>query len=284
MGASTDIEYADSTANPILGCNGCELWNNKTKICYAGKLATRYAGSGPWPSEFTRPVLNPIRLDNAIKLSDLTGKPHPGKPWLDGLPRIIFLNDLSDTFTEDIDPNTWLTPRLEAMAASPHIWLILTKRTRRALRYFDSLPFIPTNFRIGTSITSKSSAKRLEYMSMIKDVIEKAARRNTWKRAKTWLSIEPLLTPINLDPNLLKSIDWVAMGGVSGHKEATRAAWLQDAASQILAAGIPLFFKQWGSIQSNPNKGDLTAKENGGKTKGGQILHGRLYLEQPSGE
>lgn len=40
MGQKTNIEWCDSTINGTSGCDGCELWNNQTRTCYAGNLQT----------------------------------------------------------------------------------------------------------------------------------------------------------------------------------------------------------------------------------------------------
>lgn len=36
MSNETKIEWCDSTINPVMGCSGCELWNEERKTCYAG--------------------------------------------------------------------------------------------------------------------------------------------------------------------------------------------------------------------------------------------------------
>ena len=38
MAETTGIQWVDGTVNPTMGCDGCELWNTRTKKCYAGKL------------------------------------------------------------------------------------------------------------------------------------------------------------------------------------------------------------------------------------------------------
>jgi protein gp37 len=38
MGLTTKIQWCDSTCNPTMGCDGCELWAGAVKRCYAGTL------------------------------------------------------------------------------------------------------------------------------------------------------------------------------------------------------------------------------------------------------
>ena len=105
MGIKTKIEYVDSSTNPIMGCTGCDL---RESHCYAATLCGRYAGQKGWPQSFDHPEHFPGRLEKAIKWKDLTGTKRPDKPWLDGYPRVIFVNDLSDGFCPDVDPGQWL--------------------------------------------------------------------------------------------------------------------------------------------------------------------------------
>lgn len=122
MAIKTGVPFADSSCNPIMGCTGCELYPDH---CYAAKLCTRYAGQKGWPKSFNEPEHFPGRIEKALKWSDLTGKPRADKPWLNNYPRIIFVNDMSDGFCPDVNPNEWLLPHLPAIAESPlegQIW------------------------------------------------------------------------------------------------------------------------------------------------------------------
>jgi len=112
MGIKTNIEYCDSTINPIVGCEGCELWAagrpDEEQHCYAATLCKRWAGKKGWPAAFDQPEYFPGRMEQALGWPDLTGKERADKPWLNGYPRLIFLNDLSDTFNSDPEPIEWL--------------------------------------------------------------------------------------------------------------------------------------------------------------------------------
>lgn len=58
--------------------------------------------------------------------------------------------------------------------------------------------------------------------------------------------------------------------------------WARSIRDQCQDAGVPLFFKQWGKLSNNPDKGDPTAKKNGGTAKGGSMLDGRTWDEMPT--
>lgn len=186
MGIETNIEWSDSTCNVMMGCDGCELWVPEKGIrhCYAGVMTGKYAGRKGWPDSFEQPKIFMDRLDKAIAWPDLTGTKRPEKPWLDGMPRIIFLNDMGDTFTEGL-PVDWLAPALPRIAASPHIWMFLTKRVGRMVEFFRQHG-LPKNCWPGTTITGPQTLSRARQLLKLSEA------------SVLWLSIEPLLERVNI--------------------------------------------------------------------------------------
>jgi protein gp37 len=235
MAQHTDIGWADSSVNGEMGCDGCELWNPATGVryCYAGRLTERRTQDGPqqgWPKAFDQPETFPGRIARAARWRDLTGTRRPDKPWLDGLPRLIFLDDMGDTFTESL-PLDWLAADLPVMAMSPHQWLILTKRPHRAAAFAAQYPF-PPNVWLGTSLTGPASLPRLRALRQI-------------QAALRFVSIEPLWAPLlALD---LEGIAWGIVGGHSGdgwQEHPMPVAWVEAISDQFAAADVPLFVKQ----------------------------------------
>lgn len=277
MGAKTSIEWADSTLNLQMGCDGCELWNPKTgvKRCYAGTLTDRYGGRKGYPKSFAEPALFLDRLDVALKWPDLTGKDRPDKPWLSGLPRMVFLDDMGDTFTESL-PLNWLAPLLPRMADSSHVWMLLTKRGSRMQQFSKTHPF-PDNVWPGVSVTTQATVKRLENLF---DVRGGGVR---------WVSAEPLWEPVELvqrfkdggsrsfldgqfygmhckgvdgNPDFtvntiepkLPRLGLVIVGGESGHgARPCDLAWIRLIVNQCDAADVPCFVKQLGSVPFDDN-------------------------------
>ena len=80
-----------------------------------------------------------------------------------------------------------------------------------------------------------------------------------------FLSLEPLIGPL---PNLnLAKIDWVIVGGESGHKARPMDSdWVIDIQEQCEDAEVAFFFKQWGGKN---------------KKKAGRVLNGQTYDEMP---
>ena len=102
------------------------------------------------------------------------------------------------------------------------------------------------------------SVESADYVHRIDDL------RKTGAHVK-FLSLEPLLGPL---PRLkLEDIDWVIVGGESGHRARPMApAWVTDIRDQCARAGVAFFFKQWGGKN---------------KKKAGRILDGRTYDTMP---
>jgi len=258
MGIRTDIGYTDSSANAVMGCDGCELWNPEKNVrkCYAGRQTTVYTGRKGWPKSFESPELFIHRIQEACDWPDLTGKERPDKPWLNGYPRLIFFNDMSDTFTESL-PRNWLLPYIKIMEDSPHIWQFITKRPSRMAHFFnEDLGYVPDNFWLGTTVTSQDTAPRM------KTLLDITAKVHI-------ISIEPMLGPIDLYFPERRNVQ-VICGGESGPGTAPmNKSFAKSIRDQCEKAGAPFFFKQWG-----------------GRTKingiwGGNLLEGKQYHKMP---
>ncbi|MCL5742974.1 MAG: phage Gp37/Gp68 family protein, partial [Acidobacteria bacterium] len=208
MGKDTKISWCDSTVNPVVGCDGCELHRAGCgeSHCYAAGLVGRYAGLRGWPASFDRPEFFPGRIEQACRWANLRGKDRADKPWLDGYPRTIFLGDLADVFTESL-PTNWLAPFLPMMERAPHIWIICTKRPAAARRFFEEYG-CPPNFWILTTVTSAATINRVEELCRIPALVH-------------GISYEPALGPIAepLAPYLGvdRLLKLVICGGESGH-------------------------------------------------------------------
>jgi protein gp37 len=311
----TEISWSDSTINPVMGCDGCELHRagDKESHCYAAGLVGRYKGLPGWPASFDKPEMFLKRLDTALAWPDLTGKKRPDKPWLDGYPRLIFPCDLSDPFSESL-PLGWLGPHLKRLADSPHIWIWLTKRPKRMAEFYRAVG-TPKNFWLMTSVTSAATVARAADLLTIPDA------------TVLGLSMEPLLGPVDLghilwrdceynaltrgrdnDGGRLPHLDWVILGGESGPgARPMHPDWARSVRNQCVAAGGPFFFKQWGewapgypminrlspnygkvrqvSVQLAPESRNPCAKYERmtrvGKTAAGHLLDGKEWRQMP---
>lgn len=313
MGLKTKIEWCDSTVNPAPCCTGCELYPIN---CYANALHRRHDGNNSgWPKSFTQPALFLDRMKVAANWPDLRGKTRPAKPWLDGMPRLIFLNDLGDTFApfeaQEFEPEThWLHAYLRDIERSPHVWLLLTKWPERFREFAAAAGTLPHNIWGATTATSQESRNRIWQLLQIPQL------------AVRFLSYEPAIGPLDLDAieaicetwgrgaTLGMHLDWVIAGGESGPMaRPSHPDWFRTIRDQCQAAGVPFFFKQWGewaigdaipcgNLRRDMERGDVTilhapGNQAGyfrrgdammrrvGKRASGRLLDGREWSEMP---
>jgi protein gp37 len=167
------------------------------------------------------------------------------------LPRVIFVNSMSDLFHEAV-PLTFIQRVFSVMKRCPqHTFQVLTKRPETAAAYSRELPWTE-NIWLGTSVESALVVSRVRHL------------RRTGAHLK-FLSVEPLLGPIPRLP--VAGIDWVIVGGESGPGARPMAAsWVHQIKTRCIAQGVPFFFKQWGGVN---------------KKKTGRLLDGRTWDEMP---
>jgi|LSQX01.1.fsa_nt_gb protein gp37 len=243
MAENTPIEWCDSTVNPTAGCDGCELWTPKLHGCYAGNIFPRLG----YPTAFDEEVhLRPGKMADAASWSDRTGKPRPNKPWLTGLPRLIFISDMSDALSRSV-PFEYLLSEIINVVVSlrghRHRWIWLSKQPQRMAEFAGFLEKQgirwPDNLWPGTSITTQSTASRIDHLLKVGD--ETTVR---------FVSVEPQLEPVDLG-RWLPSLNWVIQGGESSHRgykaRPFDLTWASDLIDQCGAASVPLFLKQLGS-------------------------------------
>ena len=235
MADNSAIEWTDATWNPVTGCTkvspGCAH-------CYAEAITLRFGKGTPFLPGKSEIKLHPERLR---------------LPLFWRRPRRIFVNSMSDLFQEVV-PYEFVRQVFEVMSqARQHIFQILTKR-HEELRNLASKLDWPPNVWIGVSVENQYWADR-----RIPALLDVPA-------AIRFLSVEPLLKPVNLRP-YLGGIRWVIVGGESGPKaRPIQAEWVQKIRDDCKAAEVPFFFKQWGGRTSKA---------------GGRILEGRTFDEMP---
>lgn len=238
MGKDTKISWCDSTVNPTSGCQGCELHvPGKGGPCYAGLIHARYSPSKAYPGPFTQVDVQPGRMAQAAAWSDLMDLPHPGKPHLDGLPRIIFVGDMGDVFSEGVEfeyLRDEVIGNITSAMGRRHLWLILTKQPQRAVAFAGWLDGLgvewPENIMTGTSVTTRATTSR------VRRLLDMPGRR--------FVSAEPLLEWISL-ATYLPYLDLVIVGSESGPgARPMDDEWVRLLRSQCQTSGTAFFFKQ----------------------------------------
>ena len=214
MAMNSQIEWTESTWNPVTGCTkiseGCAN-------CYAERMAKR---------------LHAMGRANYTNGFNVTMHPHVlAHPLKWKKPQMVFVNSMSDLFHDDV-PLEFIQQIFDVMTrASRHTFQILTKRGERLAELAPLLPW-PDNVWMGVTVESAACAGRIDDLRGV-------------SASTRFLSLEPLLGPL---PNLdLEGIDWVIVGGESGPGARPMAeTWATDLRDQCLQARVPFFFKQWG--------------------------------------
>lgn len=232
MGKDTHIQWCDDSNNIQMGCEGCELVKGLQKPkCYAKVMTDRYAGLKGWPEKFEVPKIFMERIPKMINWPDLTGKDRPENPWLNGLSRLIFLNDMGDTFSNGM-PKDWFKDVLPFIEKSPHQYLVLSKWPNRFQRFNAAFP-IPDNIWPGTTITMQKTVFRAKFLTFGK---------------VRWVSIEPIWEKIDLS-SIIENLNWVIVGGESGIDPTDcKIEFIENVIEQCTAAGVPVFVKQLGTV------------------------------------
>jgi len=233
--ANSSIEWTEMSWNPTTGCTkisaGC-------KNCYAEIMTRRLKAMGQDKYKFG--------FDKVIPHHDTLSVPYTWKSS-----KIIFVNSMSDLFHNDI-PLDFIQNVFKVMNENPqHVFQVLTKRAERLFSIHQDLRWTH-NIWMGVSVENKDVINRIDFL------------RKTAAKVK-FISVEPLIGPLNnLD---LENIDWVIVGGESGHNpRPIKEDWVTDIQIQCKMKNVAFFFKQWGGHN---------------KKATGRLLNGKVYDEMP---
>lgn len=261
MAENSSIEWCDHTFNPFFGCTkvspGCDN-------CYAEHLMDKRMHKVVWGSK-DRVRTSPANWRKPIQWN----ANHAAFFAEHGRRQRVFCASLADVFDNAVDP-TWRADLFDLIEKTPQLdWLLLTKRIGNVapmiretadVRLDPREPKLPANVWLGATIVNQEEADR-----DIPKLLAVPARVR-------FLSMEPLLGPVDLtrlDPKLFAAsansltgrwkwedgptrtetapIDWVIVGGESGHgARPMHPAWARSLRDQCAAAGVPFFFKQHG--------------------------------------
>lgn len=259
MGMDTKISWCDASWNPWIGCTkvsqGC-------KHCYAEALMDHRWGKVQWGPEGTR-----VRTSEANWHKPLQWNRKAGK---EGRRYKVFCASLADVFEDRPELVEWRVELFRLIVHTPALdWLLLTKRPQHVMGLMNEMgwPSLMDNIWLGTSVENQEQADK-----RIPELLKVPARIR-------FLSCEPLLGPVNLDPYfglqpgnrwadcLCDEIDpadqpcltcearqalgaesgihWAIAGAESGHgARPMDLDWVRGLRDQCQWAGVPFFFKQ----------------------------------------
>lgn len=223
------IQWTDFTINFWLGCIKCSAG---CKFCYMFRMLENQ-GKDP-----TKVYRNDRDYRQILKI------PSGAK---------VFVSSMTDFFLEIADQWRGEAWRL-IKQRSDLTFQILTKRIDNVR---DRLPADwgdgYSHVWLGVSIENQDAAYR---------VVELASLKRTYPNIKIFLSLEPLIGPIDFlsDPKLREAfvlVDWVIIGGESGYETGKyryrecRLGWMYNLMAQCDVLNIPVFVKQLGTHLGN---------------------------------
>lgn len=245
--AETQIEWTDSTWNPVAGCS---IMSSGCTNCYAMQMARRLEAMG------------------VDKYNDLTRKSGKRTVW-SGLvredhssldiprrwrkPRKIFVNSMSDLFHAEVS-DEFIAEVWKVMRDTPrHSYQILTKRPDRMADFLSRMgDCVLPNVWLGTSVENGEVCERIEFLRRTPSAIR-------------FISFEPLIGSVgDID---LTDIHWAIVGGESGPSaRPIREEWIDEIHNYCRTYGTAFFFKQWGTWGADNKK--RSKKANGREYRG----------------
>jgi protein gp37 len=219
------IGWAKHSWNPVTGClHDCPY-------CYARDFATRF-----YEQKF-KPTLHPGRL-LAPRFTKV-----PERAATDIRFRNVFTGSMADLFGRWV-PEEWIRAVLQAAGDAPQ-WnfLFLTKFPQRMAEFE-----IPGNCWMGTTVDCQVRVANAEKAF--------AKLRDAGYKGVSWLSIEPMLTPLKF--TRLELFKFIVIGGASASTKTPAwyppLPWVADLEAQAREAGCRIYRKSnlFAPIQEMP--------------------------------
>jgi len=243
VGDVTQIAWANHTFNPFIGCTKVA---RECDNCYAERDFDHRYGKVKWGAGNPRMRTSP---ENWRKPSRWNARAAET-----GKRARVFCASLADVFDNEV-ADEWRTDLWDVINKTPHLdWLLLTKRIGNVPKMLPEELALRPNVWLGITVGTQEAADR---------DIPKLLRIRTG--GPRWLSMEPLLEPVDLRTHagqhgregFMYGVDWVVVGGESGPgARPMEVSWALDIREQCRAAGVPFFFKQ-GSAANWPTFKDF---------------------------
>jgi protein gp37 len=253
--AETQIEWTDSTWNPVAGCS---ILSAGCTHCYAMEMAKRLEAMGVRKYEGLTRVSGRRWVWNGVVREDESSLAIPYR-WRK--PRKIFVNSMSDLFHDEVS-DRFISRVWQVMRETPwHYYQILTKRPERmAQLLLRQVGEILPNVWLGTSVENGEVTDRIDYLRTVPAAIR-------------FISFEPLIGSVgNVD---LSGIHWAIVGGESGRSaRPIKEEWIDEIHGLCDKFDTAFFFKQWGTWGKDNKRRSKKAN--------GRIYRGRTWDEMPA--
>lgn len=226
--AETQIEWTDSTWNPVAGCT---IMSAGCRNCYAMQMARRLEAMGVEKYKGLTRKSGARTIWKGIVREDEEALQIPLR-WRK--PRKIFVNSMSDLFHDRVS-DKFISKVWKVMRETPrHHYQILTKRPDRMAKFVaDKVGEILPNVWLGTSVEDSEVLNRIDALRRVPAAIR-------------FISFEPLIGSV-ADADL-SNIHWAIVGGESGQSaRPIREEWIDEVYDLCSVYGSKFFFKQWGT-------------------------------------
>lgn len=253
--AESQIEWTDSTWNPVAGCS---VVSDGCTNCYAMEMARRLEAMGVSKYDGLTRKSGKKVVWRGIVHEDRNALAIPYK-WRK--PKKIFVNSMSDLFHDGVS-DQFILDVWKVMKDTPqHHYQILTKRPERMAQIVsEQIDEVLPNVWLGTSVESADVVERIDHLREAPAAIR-------------FISFEPLIGSVG-ETNL-RDIHWAIVGGESGRRaRPIREEWIDEIHAQCQQFGTVFFFKQWGTWGKDNKKRSKKAN--------GREYRGRTWDEMPA--
>jgi protein gp37 len=277
MAKNSKIEWTHHTFNPWWGC---ERISPACKHCYA-EIWARRLGLDLWGKGAPRRMLSEAYWRQPLAWNQ--------DARAIGTRARVFCASMADVFESRADLNAPRERLWALIESTPNLdWLLLTKRPDQIARLAPWDYDWPSNVWLGVTMETQRWADR------------RAPLLVEYPAAVRFVSCEPLLGAVDLTRWLARNthgytIDWVIVGGESGHRaRAMNPSWARSLRDQCETHGVGFHFKQWGNW--SPGDGQVNGHRtrilddgtasgvmmtNVGKKESGRRLDGREWNGLP---
>jgi len=227
---ATGIAYLTHTWNPI--AMRCTPVSEGCAHCWHLEVASRHSRNPVFPAY--RRIANsgrsaPLLLDGEKGFANELARPARRKK-----PAVIGVQFMGDLWHERI-ADDWIDRVVAQIVAAPqHLFVTLTKRVNRAQLYWQART-VPPNALMGTSVETQELADE-----RVPALLGIDGRR--------WLSVEPLLGPVDLSQALggapLSSIEFVTAGCEKPPFRASQDDWFRSLRDECATSDVAFDLKQ----------------------------------------
>lgn len=292
------IEWTDETWNITGGCEPCSPGCEHCAAARSAQLCVnrgnkKYEGlvkNGKWTGE--------VRLFPDVLEAPLHWR----------TPRMIFTEFMGDLFHKSVPDEFRWQVYCKMHIANQHTYQVLTKRDEEALQFYSEREILEAehfnHIWLGFTVCNQKEAdEKIPNLLKIKAM---------YPSITIFVSIEPMLGAVDISDYLgeyigaetcsygeahrnktcdclFGGIDWVILGGESGPgARPMQPEWARSVRDQCHAAGVPFFFKQWGSNRFNiwpecyREQVGLAGRD-WSQSKGGRLLDGKEWNQYPKG-